>query len=85
MFTRAATCEPLSARPFSYIRVGLFFGVGISYWDYWRRTVMQQVLYAEDQQRYHNMVKGLNGSVRYGEEDEIQNLTDYLAGYTSKA
>lgn len=69
--TRAGTMEPLCARPFSYLRVALFFGVTISYWDYWRRTAMQEVLYAEDQQRYFKMVKAINSSVRYGEEDEI--------------
>ena len=84
MAARAGTMEPLCARPFSYLRVGLFFGIGISYWDYWRRTALEYVLYAEENQRYHNTVKGLNASVRYGEEDEIANLTEYLAGYTLK-
>jgi len=45
---------------------------------------MQEVLYAEEKQRYHKMVRAINSSVRYGEEDEIQNLTEYLAGYTLK-
>jgi hypothetical protein len=40
MGTRAATMEPLCARPFSYLRVGLFFGLTISYWDYFRRTAL---------------------------------------------
>ena len=53
MAIRAGTMEPLAARPFSYLRVGLFFGVTISYWDYFRRTAMQEVLYAEENQRYH--------------------------------
>ena len=48
MATRSGTMEPLCARPFSYLRVGLFFGVTISYWDYWRRTALQEVLYAEE-------------------------------------
>jgi len=30
------------------------------------------------------MVKAINSSVRYGEEDDVQNLTDYLAGFTLK-
>ena len=82
---RAGTMEPLCARPFSYLRLGLVFGVTISYWDYWRRSAMQQVLYGEERQRYHKMVKAINSSVRYGEEDEIQNLTEYLSGYSLKA
>ena len=85
MFTRGATSEPLCVRPFSYLRVGLFFGLTISYYDYWRRTAMQEVLYAEEQHRYYSLVKAINSSVRYGEEDEVANMTEYLAGYTSKA
>ena len=53
MFTRSSTMEPLCARPFSYLRTGLFFGVAISYWDYWRRSALEEVLYAEDRRRYH--------------------------------
>jgi hypothetical protein len=79
---RAGTMEPLCARPFSYLRLGLVFGVSISYWDYWRRTAMQQVMYGEERQKYHKTVKAINNSVRYGEEDDIQNLTEYLAGYS---
>jgi hypothetical protein len=26
----------------------------------------------------------MNANIRYGEEDDIQNLTDYLAGYSLK-
>jgi hypothetical protein len=76
--------EPLCARPFSYLRVGLVFGLSISYWDYWRRTALEEVLYAEDKRRYHTQVTAINQSVRYGEEDDIQNLTEYLAGQTLK-
>lgn len=82
--TRSATMEPLSARPFSYIRVGLVFGCLISYYDYWRRTALEQVLYSEDRTRYYAQVKAINASVRYGEEDDIQNLTEYCAGYTTR-
>ena len=76
--------ESLCARPFSYLRVGLAMGCMISYWDYWRRTVLEQVLYSEDRYRYYAQVKAINASVRYGEEDEIQNLTEYCAGYSSR-
>ncbi|MFO0003980.1 MAG: hypothetical protein ACK559_22895, partial [bacterium] len=85
LFTRAATVEPLCARPFSYLRVGLFFGCVISYYDYFRRYSLQEVLYAEEKQRYYSMTKAINGAVRYGEEDDIQNLTEYMAGYTTRA
>jgi arabinogalactan endo-1,4-beta-galactosidase len=47
------------------------FGVTISYWDYWRRSAMQEVMQAEERQRYHKTVKAINSSVRYGEEDDI--------------
>ena len=42
--TRAATYEPLAARPFSYLRTGLFMGVMIGYFDFFRRKVMQEVM-----------------------------------------
>jgi hypothetical protein len=84
MGTRSATMEPLCARPFSYLRVGLFFGVAISYYDYWRRNALQSAMYTEDKVRYYTLVKGMNANIRYGEEDDIQNLTDYLAGYSLK-
>ncbi len=46
MMTRMASKEPLSARPFSYLTVGLAFGMASSYWDWWRRTATEEVLYA---------------------------------------
>jgi hypothetical protein len=76
--------EPLCARPFSYLRVALVMGCVVSYYDYWRRTALEQVLYSEERYRYFAQVKAINASVRYGEEDDIQNLTEYCAGYTSR-
>lgn len=76
--------EPLSARPFAYLRMAFFMGCGISYWDYARRLLMEQNFYAEERIRYFSQTKAINASVRHGEEDEIQNLTEYLAGYSSR-
>ena len=69
MMCRVGTREPMSARPFSYLTVGLFFGVASSYWDWWKRCATQEILYAEDESNYHNMVKAMN-NCRVGEEDE---------------
>ena len=74
--------EPLCARPFSYLRLGLFFGVSFHYWDYCRRVALEDVMRSEQRAKYFKTVKGMNTSVRFGEEDEISNLTDYLAGST---
>ena len=53
MAVRALTHEPLSARPFSYLRFGFFFGITISYYDYWRRNALEDVLHIEAKQRYY--------------------------------
>ena len=74
--------EPLCARPFSYLRLGLFFGVAFHYWDYCRRVALEDVMRSEQRAKYFKTVKAMNTSVRFGEEDEISNLTDYLAGST---
>lgn len=80
--TRTGTMEPLSARPFSYLRVGLFFAVTLSWWDHARRVAMEDVMRAEQKQAYFKMTKAINSGVRFGEEDEIANLTEYLATST---
>ena len=88
MVSRAATYEPLSARPWSYLSTGLVLGVGIWYYDYWRRRAIEEVLYADERRRYHRMnklysltiveqLKAIN-RVRIGEEHEVTNLIDYL-------
>ena len=69
MLTRSATKEPLSARPFSYLTVGLVFGFSLSYWDWWRRTATEECLYGENENNFHNMIRAAN-NVRVGEEDE---------------
>ena len=81
-FTRFGTIEPLSARPFAYLKTALLFGSVISYYDWWRRCAMEQVMEGEDRRDYHRLVRSVNKNVRYGEEDEKGNLTDYLAGAT---
>ena len=83
-FCRQAMREPLSARPFSYIKVGCFFGFLCSWWDHGRRAMLQDVLISEERQRYHDSIKMINYTARYGEEDDIQNLTEYLTNYTLK-
>ena len=77
------TKEPLAARPWSYLTVGLVFGGAYSYWDWWRRTATEEIMYGEDSLRYHNTIKGIN-NVRVGEEDETQNLVEYLTGTTTR-
>lgn len=83
MCIRTGTQEPLCARPFSYLRLGLFFGVTIHWWDYARRVAMEDVMRAEHRAKYFKTVKAMNTSIRIGEEDEITNLTEYLAGTTT--
>ena len=58
--TRRLMWEPLAYRPFSYIRVGLFFGCALSLWDYQRRRILEQVLEAEEKVRYFQTVKAIN-------------------------
>ena len=83
MATRAATYEPISARPFSYLSTGIAFGVAIWYYDYWRRRAIEEVLYSEERRRYNVQLKALNRS-RIGEEHEISNLIEYLTNTTVK-
>ena len=40
--------EPLSARPFSYVRMGLIWGFGLMYFDYWRRNATEAVLHKNE-------------------------------------
>ena len=56
---------------------GAALGITIWYYDYWRRRAVEEVLYAEERQRYHMQMKAMN-RVRIGEEHEITNLIDYL-------
>ena len=84
MFTRFATMEPLAARPFSYLRLGLFFGVTISYYDWWKRCALQEVLIESERTDYWVKLRAVNYNARLGEEDEMGNLTEYLAGNTTR-
>ena len=53
MASRRAAYEPMHARPFGYIQVGLVLGVSCYYYDYWRRRAIEEVLYNEEKMRYH--------------------------------
>ena len=81
MAVRKAIWEPLRARPLNYLTVGIGFGLAFKYLDYHRRLSVEQVLIAEDQARYFNIVRAVNNS-RVGEEDEMGNLVDYLSNQT---
>ena len=73
----------MATRPFSYLTVGLFFGVAFSHWDWWRRRAVEEIMYSEDEINKHNMLRGMN-NVRVGEEDEISNLVEYMTGTTTR-
>ena len=81
--TRTATKEPLAVRPFSYLTLALTMGVAHSYFDWWRRTATEEILYKESEINYHNTVKAMN-NVRVGEETETTNLVEYLKGTTTR-
>ena len=81
--TRAGTKEPMSARPFSYLTLGIIGGSFLSWYDYWRRISMEELLYSQQKIDYHMMVTAMN-NVRVGEEEETQNLVDYLKGTTTR-
>ena len=84
-FTRQYTMEPLSARPLNYIKTALAFGSILFYYDYWRRTALEHVLQREDELRYFKTMQALNHNLRIGDEDDLSNLTEYLAGSTTRA
>ena len=84
LFSRTGTGEPLCARPFSYLRSGLLFGFLFFYWDYARRVALEDVMRAEEKQRYFKMIRAMNNNIRFGEEDEIGNMTEYLASTTTR-
>ena len=46
-FARKYTMEPLAARPLSYLKIGLYFGVVMWYWDYWRRIAIENTMEGE--------------------------------------
>ena len=81
---RPYTMEALSARPLSYLKVGLIFGSVMWYWDYWRRAALEHVLEREDKLRYFKTMQAINHNLRVGDEDEISNLTEYLAGASTR-
>ena len=84
-FARQYSHEPLSARPLTYVKNALAFGAVVFYWDYWRRTALEHVLQREDQMRYFQTMHAANNNLRVGDEDDLSNLTEYLAGSTTRA
>ena len=76
--------EPLAARPLSYIKSAACVGFIMFQWDYFRRNMMEAVLVGEDKMKYHTTMSAINHNLRVGDEDEISNLTEYLAGATTR-
>jgi len=81
---RQYTMEPLAARPFAYIKMAVTAGAMMWYWDYWRRCALEQVMEREDRVRYYQTMQAMNFHMRVGDEDDISNLTEYLAGATTR-
>ena len=82
--TRRFLVEPLCARPLQYVKVGLVMGSIVWYYDYWRRVALEQVLKREDVLRVNLMLQAANVNMRVGDEDEISNLTEYLASTSTR-
>ena len=83
--TRRFVSEPLAARPLQYVKAGLAVGSVIWYWDYWRRVALESVLEREDKLKYFQTMQAMNANLRVGDEEEISNLTEYLASSTTRA
>ena len=76
--------EPLCARPFSYLKTALMWGFVMHQWDYFRRNMLENVLEKEEKMRYYKTMQAINHNLRVSDEDEITNLTEYLAGSTTR-
>ena len=81
---RKYTMEPLAARPLQYLKMGLIFGGAIWYWDYLRRVMIEDTMKGEEKMRYYKNLRAINFNMRVGDEDEISNLTEYLASTTTR-
>ena len=77
--------EPLCARPLTYLKAMFTFGAIMWHWDYFRRNMLEQVMEGEDRMKYYTTMQAINHNLRVGDEDEITNLTEYLAGSTTRA
>ena len=77
-----ATKEALSVRPFSYLTLGIGSGLFFSYYDWWRRCALDEIMNNQKEREYHYTLRALH-RVRVGEEDEISNLTEYLKSRTT--
>eukprot|EP00355_Strombidium_rassoulzadegani_P005962 CAMPEP_0168615810 /NCGR_PEP_ID=MMETSP0449_2-20121227/4697_1 /TAXON_ID=1082188 /ORGANISM="Strombidium rassoulzadegani, Strain ras09" /LENGTH=92 /DNA_ID=CAMNT_0008656563 /DNA_START=75 /DNA_END=353 /DNA_ORIENTATION=+ len=79
--SRVASKEAFSARPISYATKAIYMGMFFSWFDWWKRRTVQEILYAEDE----NQIFGKNlamDNLRVGDEEESQNLVDFLASTT---
>ena len=76
--------EPLAARPLQYLKMGLIFGGAIWYWDYLRRVMIENAMEGEEKMRYTKNLRAINFNLRVGDEDEVSNLTEYLASTTTR-
>ena len=63
----------------------LTFGLIMFQWDYLRRNMLEHVLEREEKMKYYTKMQGINFNLRVGDEDEITNLTEYLASSTTRA
>ena len=81
---RQYTMEPLAARPLAYVRAALMAGAMMWYWDYWRRCALEHVMEREERFKYFQQVQSLNYHMRVGDEDSTSNLTEYLAGSSTR-
>ena len=81
---RQFTMEPLAARPLAYVKFALVAGSMMWYWDYWRRAALEHILEREDKLKYYTTVQAMNHNMRIGDEDQISNLTEYLAGSSTR-
>ena len=81
---RQFTMEPLAARPFAYLRFIIITGAVFGYMDWSRRCMLEYVLEKEDKLRYFTTIQAMNMHMRVGDEDETSNLTEYLAGTTTR-
>lgn len=68
-------------RPFSYLKTALFFGTALWYYDHWRRVAVEYNLGAAERYMKFQRMKAMN-SHRYGEEEDIPNLVEYVVNQT---
>ena len=55
----------------------------VGHYDYYRRTMLEETLYKEEALKRQHMILAMN-KVRYGEENDIHNLVEYVNNQTSR-